>query len=76
MHYQSELFNPDNMKPLPNKSSVLQGNKGITNVGDMILEPFCGSGTTPLVAKRLNRHCIAYEIDEGVHAAACERVFT
>ena len=47
-----------------------------TNVGDMILEPFCGSGTTPLVARQLNRRCIAYEIDKGVHAAACGRVFT
>ena len=46
-----------------------------TNVGDMILEPFCGNGTTPFVAKQLNRQCIAYEIDKGVHAAACERVF-
>ena len=30
MQYQSELFNPDNMKPLPCKSSVFQSNKGIT----------------------------------------------
>ena len=32
-------------------------------VGDHILDPFMGSGTTMTVAKELNRHCTGYEIN-------------
>ncbi len=33
-------------------------------VGDTVLDPFLGSGTTSLVAKNLNRNSIGYEINE------------
>jgi site-specific DNA-methyltransferase (adenine-specific) len=33
--------------------------------GDVILDPFTGSGTTCLAAARDNRHYIGYEIDEA-----------
>ncbi|GIV29913.1 MAG: methyltransferase [Bacteroidia bacterium] len=33
-------------------------------VGDTVLDPFLGSGTTILAAKKLNRHSIGYEINE------------
>lgn len=33
-------------------------------VGDTVLDPFLGSGTTSLVAKKLNRNSIGYEINE------------
>lgn len=32
-------------------------------VGDIVLDPFLGSGTTSLVAKKLNRNSIGYEIN-------------
>ena len=33
-------------------------------VGDTILDPFLGSGTTSLAAKKLNRNSVGYEINE------------
>jgi site-specific DNA-methyltransferase (adenine-specific) len=35
-----------------------------TNPGDLILDPFAGSGTTAVVAKKLGRHFVAIEADE------------
>ena len=32
-------------------------------VGETVLDPFLGTGTTAVVARRLNRNCIGYEID-------------
>ena len=31
--------------------------------GDIVLDPFCGSGTTCLAAKRLERHFVGYEVN-------------
>lgn len=33
-----------------------------TNEGDVVLDPFMGSGTTAVVAKKYNRHYLGYEI--------------
>jgi DNA modification methylase len=35
-------------------------------VGDQILDPFCGTGTTTLAAKNLGRNSVGYEINEDL----------
>ncbi|MBL4756612.1 MAG: hypothetical protein JKY32_02885 [Rhizobiales bacterium] len=42
--------------------------------GDIILDPFFGTGTTGAVAKRLGRHYIGLEQDKGYAKAAKERI--
>ena len=42
--------------------------------GDVVLDPFVGSGTTAAVAKRLKRHFIGIEIDESYARIARERL--
>ena len=41
---------------------------------DLVLDPFCGSGTTGAVAKRLGRRFIGLERDKGYAAAAEKRI--
>ncbi len=45
-----------------------------SNPGDVILDPFFGTGTTGAVAKRLNRNFIGCERDEGYIAHAKARI--
>ncbi len=45
-----------------------------TNKGDVVLDPFFGTGTTGAVAKRLGREWIGCERDAGYREAAIERI--
>jgi modification methylase len=45
-----------------------------TNAGDVVLDPFFGTGTTGAVAKRLGRRFIGIEREETYAAAARERI--
>jgi modification methylase len=45
-----------------------------SNPGDLVLDPFFGSGTTGAVAKRLGRDYLGLERDPGYAAAARERI--
>ena len=47
-----------------------------SNEGDLVLDPMCGSGTTALVASRLSRNYIAFEIDPDMAELARERVLS
>jgi site-specific DNA-methyltransferase (adenine-specific) len=42
-------------------------------IGDLILDPFLGSGTTAYCAKKLNRKCIGIEIEERYCEIAANR---
>lgn len=41
---------------------------------DIILDPFMGSGTTPVACVETNRHYIGFEIDENYYNIACKRL--
>ena len=43
-----------------------------SNPGDVILDPFAGSGTTSVVAKKLGRKFVGIEIDE-LYCCLCEK---
>lgn len=45
-----------------------------SNPGDVVLDPFFGTGTTGAVAKRLGRHFIGIEQEPAYAAAARERI--
>ncbi len=42
--------------------------------GDVVLDPFMGSGTTAVAAVRTGRHYLGYDTDEGYAKAARERL--
>ncbi|MBI5087553.1 MAG: site-specific DNA-methyltransferase [Actinobacteria bacterium] len=45
-----------------------------TYVGDVVLDPFMGSGTVAVAARRTGRHFLGYDTDPGYVAAALARV--
>lgn len=45
-----------------------------SHVGDVVLDPFVGTGTTAVVAKRLRRHWIGIEREPDYVAAARQRI--
>lgn len=42
--------------------------------GDIVLDPFCGTGSTLIAAKELNRNYIGYEIDKKYYDIAKNRI--
>ncbi|MDX1449277.1 MAG: site-specific DNA-methyltransferase [Acidimicrobiia bacterium] len=42
--------------------------------GDLVLDPYLGSGTTAVAAVQSGRHYVGYEIDPDYHARALERI--
>ena len=66
-----ELFAHPTIKPLPFvRNHILNS----TKEGDVVLDPFAGSGTTLVAAKELNRRFIGFEIEEKWHKVAVDRL--
>ncbi|MCK4438071.1 site-specific DNA-methyltransferase, partial [Candidatus Bathyarchaeota archaeon] len=42
--------------------------------GDMVLDPFCGSGTTCIAALKTGRHYVGFDINEDYVKLARERI--
>jgi site-specific DNA-methyltransferase (adenine-specific) len=45
-----------------------------SNIGDLILDPFMGSGTTGVACVQLRRKFIGIEIEEKYWSIACRRI--
>lgn len=45
-----------------------------TNVGELVLDPFMGIGSTAVVAIELERKCVGFELKESYHAQALRNV--
>jgi site-specific DNA-methyltransferase (adenine-specific) len=45
-----------------------------SNTGDLVLDPFCGSGTTGVLSARLRRRFVGFDIDENYLDLAVKRI--
>jgi len=48
--------------------------KLFTKEGELVLDPFMGSGTTAIAALRLGRHFVGVELSDQYHGVALERI--
>jgi DNA modification methylase len=48
--------------------------EAFTQPGDTVLDPFCGSGSTLVAAKKKGRNYIDIDLDAAHHRTAAERV--
>lgn len=71
-----EVANPKNKKHPTEKPVELMKIliENSSNPGDIILDPFLGSGTTAVAAVNTNRHYIGFELDEKYFDIACQRL--
>ncbi|MCA2011733.1 site-specific DNA-methyltransferase [Pararhodobacter sp. CCB-MM2] len=74
-HERLKDQNGDKVHPTQKPESLLHRVLiGSTNPGDVVLDPFFGTGTTGAVAKMLGRHFIGIEREEEYRAAALKRL--
>jgi adenine-specific DNA-methyltransferase len=69
-HYTGNRLHPT-QKPLAALMPLIES---FSRPGDTVLDPFSGSGSTLLAAKKLGRHYIGIEMDAKYHAIAKKRV--
>ena len=48
--------------------------KASSNLGDIVLDPFCGCATTPIAAERLGRQWVGMDIWDGAYKIVLERL--
>jgi DNA modification methylase len=70
MPYSGNKLHPT-QKPVAALKPLIEA---FSQVQDLVLDPFCGSGSTLLTAKILNRHYLGIELDPQYHAAATRRL--
>ena len=58
-------------KPVPIIKTLIENS---SQTGDIILDPYMGSGTTAIAAIRSNRHYIGFELSKDYYDMACKRI--
>lgn len=66
-----KLYGHPTIKPL-NIIQTLIINSSVA--GDVVLDPFMGSGTTAIAALKSNRHFLGFEINKDYYDTACQRI--
>jgi site-specific DNA-methyltransferase (adenine-specific) len=61
----------DSMKPIPLMQCLIENS---TQDGELVLDPFIGSGTTALACIRSKRHYLGCEIDPKYYEVTCKRI--
>lgn len=69
-NYTGNRLHPT-QKPVPSLKPVIEA---LTRPGDIVLDPFCGSGSTLLAAKILGRRYIGIELSKEYAESATRRV--
>jgi len=70
--WSKERVNHPTQKPLFLINRIIQI---YSNPGDMVLDPFLGSGTTAISCQSLNRNCIGFEINPEYLKMAESRIY-
>ena len=70
MPYSGNKLHPT-QKPVAALEPLIEA---FTQKQELVLDPFCGAGSTLLAAKILNRHYLGIELDSQYHAAATRRL--
>jgi DNA modification methylase len=70
MPYSGNKIHPT-QKPV---EALLPLVEAFSQKGGLVLDPFCGSGSTLIAAQKLNRRYLGIELDNGHHAAASKRL--
>jgi DNA modification methylase len=69
--YDKQQYDHPTIKPLELVKRHLQHT---TQPGDLVLDPFSGSGTTCVAAKETDRNYLGFEIDERYYKLATDRI--
>lgn len=69
--YDKDLYRHPTIKPINIIKNLIINS---SNENDIVLDCFCGSGTTCVAAKELNRRYIGMEINEEYHKIAVDRL--
>ena len=67
----SERTGAPDQKPVPLYERIIQAS---SNPGDLVLDPFVGSGTTLIAAHQLGRRWLGMELRENAAQLACRRL--
>ncbi len=70
MHYSGNRIHPT-QKPVSALAPLIES---FSVLGDVVLDPFCGSGSTLVAARQRGRHFIGMELDPTYHALAAQRI--